>query len=558
MKKVMLIISALFIALLHDVKAQDRILESLMVLNGIASEEELDLEIIERYEAYASHPLKINLLSANRLKASALLTRFQVASLVEYRLKYGDVLSLQELALIDGFGEERAKALEPFISFESRYGVKERGRDSLVVKLESQESFGLKSSEGELSLSALSKTRLFFSDALCVAYALKSSYASALWPPEVSSWSLVAYGNRIPCKIVLGDFNAKLGQGLVQWSGFSLSGFSSAASFAKHPSGIGPAWTTAPSSVRRGAAADLAFGRWTVSAFIDFNGNAGGNISRYGRKGEFGFAALSDGLASLSYRYALGKMDMFAEYALDWKERSLAGLSGLTYNHSYDLKSSLLLRAYPADYLSPYSGAVRSSTKATDELGLALAMDYHSLSLSLDAVRRKGRDKRQLKGRIDWNPKVSENLELRLRLSYRLKPEESFPHKEEAKMELRYFYNNGFGMNAGMAMCHNRGSSKLLFAGLSAANGKKFSFFLRGTAFHVDHWDDRIYLYDRDLPGSFSVPSFYGRGVYLSSLLSLKFRYISLYAKAAWMEYYAMKEEKPGKFELKVQMNFIF
>ena len=66
MKKVMLIISALFIALLHDVKAQDRFLESLMVLNGIASEEELDLEIIERYEAYASHPLKINLLSANR------------------------------------------------------------------------------------------------------------------------------------------------------------------------------------------------------------------------------------------------------------------------------------------------------------------------------------------------------------------------------------------------------------------------------------------------------------------------------------------------------------
>ena len=558
MKKVMLILAGLVIALVHDVKAQDRILESLMVLNGIASEEELELELIERYEAYASHPLKINLLSANRLTASALLTRFQVASLVEYRQMYGDVLSLQELALIDGFGEERAKALEPFISFESRYGVRERGRDSLIVKLESQESFGLKTSEGEHSLFALSKTRVFFSDALSVAYALKSSYASALWPPEVRSWSVVAYGNRIPGKIVLGDFNAKFGQALVQWSGFSLSGFSSAASFAKHPSGIGPAWTTAPSAVRRGAAADLTIGRWTVSAFIDFNGNAGGNISRYGRKGEFGLSALGEGLASLSYRYALGKMDMFAEYALDWKEGSLAGLSGVTYNHSYDLKSSLLLRAYPADYLSPYSGAVRSSTKATDELGLAWAMDYHTLSLSLDVVKRKGRDTRQLKGRIDWNPKVSESFECKLRLSYRLKPEESFPHKEEAKLELRYTFSNGLGLNAGTAVCHNKGTSALLFAGLSAVNGKKLSFFLRGTAFHADYWDDRIYLYDRDLPGSFSVPSFYGRGVYLSSLLSLKFRHISLYAKASWQDYFAMEEEKPGKTELKFQMKFTF
>ena len=76
MKKVMLILAGLVIAIVHDVKAQDRILESLMVLNGIASEEELELELIERYEAYASHPLKINLLSANRLTASALLTRF--------------------------------------------------------------------------------------------------------------------------------------------------------------------------------------------------------------------------------------------------------------------------------------------------------------------------------------------------------------------------------------------------------------------------------------------------------------------------------------------------
>ena len=35
---------------------------------------------------------------------------------------------------------------------------------------------------------------------------------------------------------------------------------------------------------------------------------------------------------------------------------------------------------------------------------------------------------------------------------------------------------------------------------------------LRGGIFKVDDWDDRIYVYERDAPGSFTVPARYGRG----------------------------------------------
>jgi hypothetical protein len=34
----------------------------------------------------------------------------------------------------------------------------------------------------------------------------------------------------------------------------------------------------------------------------------------------------------------------------------------------------------------------------------------------------------------------------------------------------------------------------------------------RGGLFKVDDWDDRIYVYERDAPGSFTVPARYGRG----------------------------------------------
>ena len=39
---------------------------------------------------------------------------------------------------------------------------------------------------------------------------------------------------------------------------------------------------------------------------------------------------------------------------------------------------------------------------------------------------------------------------------------------------------------------------------------------MRATVFGIDSWADRIYVYERDVPGSFSVPAYYGRGYALS------------------------------------------
>ena len=36
----------------------------------------------------------------------------------------------------------------------------------------------------------------------------------------------------------------------------------------------------------------------------------------------------------------------------------------------------------------------------------------------------------------------------------------------------------------------------------------------------MDNWDDRIYVYERDAPGSFTVPARYGRGWDASLFLS--------------------------------------
>ena len=84
---------------------------------------------------------------------------------------------------------------------------------------------------------------------------------------------------------------------------------------------------------------------------------------------------------------------------------------------------------------------------------------------------------------------------------------------------------------------------------------------VRQGIFLIDDWDDRIYVYERDAPGSFNSPAMYGRGLWTSAAAALKIsRRIRLYMRAAFTAYPLMEEEKkkPGKAELKLQIQFRF
>ena len=48
--------------------------------------------------------------------------------------------------------------------------------------------------------------------------------------------------------------------------------------------------------------------------------------------------------------------------------------------------------------------------------------------------------------------------------------------------------------------------------------------FVRGTMCETDGWASRIYVYERDLPGSFSVPAWYGSKRGASLVAGIVFR----------------------------------
>jgi hypothetical protein len=80
-----------------------------------------------------------------------------------------------------------------------------------------------------------------------------------------------------------------------------------------------------------------------------------------------------------------------------------------------------------------------------------------------------------------------------------------------------------------------------------------FSAYIRGCVFSIDNWDDRIYVYERDAPGTFNVPAYYGKGTTFSSVIGFKPKWNRLR-----MRYYlrASIQNKPGKAELKLQCMF--
>ncbi len=98
-------------------RAQDgEVLRAALYLSGASTEEELDATLMDRLEHLRGRPVRVNRPSR---RARELLSAYQLASLEDYRRSHGDVLSWEELALVDGFNQEAVAALRPFLSLDS-------------------------------------------------------------------------------------------------------------------------------------------------------------------------------------------------------------------------------------------------------------------------------------------------------------------------------------------------------------------------------------------------------------------------------------------------------
>lgn len=496
----------------------DILLRAAMFLSGAADAESVDQGLLDRLEIVQRNPLRLNRDSRTRLLSGGLLSQYQLASLEDYRRSSGDVLSLSELALVDGFGAEWVEVMAPFISLES--SLRPGERDTLVWRHNVLVNTDLKAVRGKYKFNAGGVT---------AGIAGRLSYDGIRTGDNLGSYTFHFEWCLPRWRIIAGDFNTRFGQGLAMWTGFRLSGLQTVDAFMLRPGGIVPSWSVSGDGLQRGLAVQWTPGNWQISAFGSpgsgfklsegvfglhgerwfLNGECGGGVFRTPE----GWKAAVDG------RWHIGRMTLFGEGALSARTEGVArlafaGLIGCRISVFESDKMAFQIRALP----SRYSG------KKNGEYAAAAGYAWKQASLtgefSLLPLPGKDNSRKQLKVYGLWTIPFGSGWSLKLR-GY-----ERWRSYDKNRLDLRgdLAWEKGFWTVRGRVnavICMAYGLLGYLEGGFK---DEAWTVWLRGEIFHVDNWDDRIYVYEHDAPGNFSVPACYGRGGAMSAYAGWKKR----------------------------------
>ncbi|MCR4824675.1 MAG: hypothetical protein K5849_04870, partial [Bacteroidales bacterium] len=353
---------------------------AVLALSGASSLEDLSEDEIGRYRSLADHPVDLNRAGRGRLLATGLLSPFQVASLLEWRGRSGDILSWTELGLVDGFTAEMIPALQEFFVLGIRDvppGKRDDARFHQTLQLKSGVRLSGEAAAGlKYEAAAGERCMLFVS--------VRNTYDV----PRKAALSLSAawFGRGVLEQVVIGAFNARFGQGLLQWSGFQLSGYNTLGAFRKNGTGLSPAHTYTPSMT--GIAAEWKLGRWQLSTAYSWqDAKPVVNLTRTWRSLTAGLTATREA-ASLECRASLPGWSVFGEMACSWQGR-ITGIAGALWTPSYGYRLGLAGR---------WLGWGKSYS------GVAAGYEGPSFSATLDAAWRPDTQVFRGKTLLQWKP----------------------------------------------------------------------------------------------------------------------------------------------------------
>ena len=548
---------------------------AVMLLTGCGQPEDLDGYEVERLCHYIDHPVRINSVSVAFLRSCGLFSAYQAASLIDYRMRHGDIMSMTELSSVDGFNSERVKSLVPFISLDGGNIdiLDPHASHDLAVKC------GIAVSDGNPTGGYGLKYRCVSAGRGSAALSFSRSNDKRIGVPDAWSSHLALDMKRIPLRIIAGDFNARFGQGLALWNGFSMSGAGKTNSFLKSSSGLSSSWSYTGSSALTGVASELSVSGMRISALVALpgiksNGVSGllpaMNVGWYGRNMSASFthyaefahsssgAYIPDMKTSADVAMCVRGIDLFGEVAFDWVNVTAAILAGTVFPCGEEVRTAAHLRYYPSAFNPSRSSALRSGSKCSNECAVSLASDYQqksgrlSASLSVDMsyrpVPQSGTQNNvQLKLLSECNIRFADTFQLKFRLSERLRTWGQ-KSRTDVRSDLIWTWNS-FVFSSRLNLLHCKGIGLLGY--VEGGYRRDFlTLYLRAGIYRVDNWDDRIYVYERDAPGNFTVPAMYGRGAWASLTATWKY--------ARWGRLYVRTTIKPGKAELKLQSVFSF
>lgn len=555
-------------------------------------------ELLEKYQEMIRNPVNINSLNREDLERIGLFSLFQIESLIEYRGEFGDILSSGELMMVDGFSESFVKTIVPFITFSSDSPIgkpvsEPRSTNTLIAKG--------KKKWGEEGINLSSKYKFESSFGISGGVTIDSDAEERLtkyYLPDFSSAYIEYNGERALKQLVVGDYTAKFGQGLLLWKAFGVSPFGAPASSIKKEGRIKGYTSTDESNFLRGAAASFGWNGFETTCFISANSVdarvvgdtsftsivtggkhitdseiekrhtmreylVGGNLSYTIERWRLGLTAVSycydkkngrrvqeynkyqmyDGLwgnVGFDFYTYYRNFRIFGEVAVDFTP-AFAALAGVLWSPSYNFEISTMLRSYSKRYIATHAGAYSTLSSCSNQNGVTVSLKYiFSKKWSLlfnsdnsyyphDRFRVEG-SSYALKGRVALQYDIGGGSSLLLQSSYSYKSESSFTWKWRANLN----YSVGRRIKLGCRVEGNQGGFGAFVDGSFRTLNKKFEASARFTCYNTDGWDSRIYIYERNVPQSFAVEAYSGKG--MGGYLVLKYspiHNIDLYLKGS-------------------------
>ncbi len=597
----------------------------------------------------ANNPVPLNNASREMLESIPLLNAEQVENLSYYLYRYGPMVSLSELLLVEGMDASTIRWLKPFVRLgeieESPIVYPQMKKALKYGKQELRWTMGttFQQKNGYKNLS--DSTDRYLGDALhaCLRYGfdykdqlqwgivLEKDAGERWWNNaqvgvDYASFHVLLKDSKRKNTLILGDYKVRFGQGLVCGSSFSLGKNTTGGI----PELTGPLISRHFSATEinffRGAALRLTLKPYQInkerrlgidlSTFVSnrrldssvenglFSSISEAGLHRtlsetslqkkllqsvIGSHLEFRGTNLSAGMTAMAWMFDAStaeSMDpwrifnsktnrggnvsvdfrtlwrgllVYGEFALDQNTHT-ALLAGVSFKPHPRMNLSMLGRKYAREYQAIFSSAFSEGTATRNEEGLYACTDFQlapriRFSGYLDVFRfpwlgysvstpswgqdvatelnatigRNGLIKLLLKSKMKEKNTSNSCLPINPILPYlktQLRLQLSNKHGIWSMKTIFYANNYQFGYkeSQGYAVAQDIGIDPF---------GNSFSCMVHAVLFNTSSWENRIYLWEKDLPGAFSMPMLYGQGCRMSIFAKYNYKHLCLQLKIA-------------------------
>jgi hypothetical protein len=599
---------------------------------------------VEEANLLRARPVNLNSGDENELRRLFFLNDLQISNLLEYTSQYGQLASIYELQVIEGFNEKIVSQILPFITlsayvpekFSFKRALKYGGTDVMFryqrvlqqqagyadvsdsVRAESPNSYYL-GSQNSLFL----RVQYSYKDYLKFGLVCDNDAGEAFLPKSdtlrkgFDFYSMHLFLKNIGKvkQLAIGDYHVQFGQGLTMWSGFSMGKAAGSVVMRKRAPALRPHASSNEYAFLRGVATTIALGKFDLTAFysnrkVDANlvpsdsitstedmvtslqetgyhrtpneladkgANheiaGGGHVTWNGQRLRAGVTLYhidysipfqtSDALykkfqpvlnsntyAGLDYSYNYKTLTLYGE-ACKQVNYGLAFLQGLSFSPDPRFAIAVIYRNYQKNYLNNLSAAFGESSTNTNEKGLYIgivATPFTKISFSAYAdMFRYDWLHYQVdapSGGQEYSAQFVYNLSRRgdLVFGYRclVNPMNYTLNTEKMKkigeskrdyfrIQLNYQALTWLKLQSRIEITKRQAPDKAGESGYIIYQGfqikpleKEWSLSFRYSLFDTDSYDTRLYTYEQDVPYSFSVPAFSGKGSRFYILLNSK------------------------------------